>query len=101
MVDSFLFINKPTKLLNEDVSELIYSDSTARIIICMDESHHPLTIETDSGGSRSVSYGLIMTIDEVDVVQEVVVIFQECIYLMHLMKFCLRFLYLIVLLNMI
>ena len=57
MVNSGLLINKPTKLLNEDVSELIYSDSTARRIICMNESHHPLTIETDRGGSRSVSYG--------------------------------------------
>ena len=57
LVDSGLFINKPMKLPNGEVSELTHSDSTARRIICMDESHHPLTTETDNGGSRSVSYG--------------------------------------------
>ena len=45
------------KLPNGDVSELAYSDLTARRIICMDESHHPLITKTDRGGSRSVSYG--------------------------------------------
>ena len=57
MVDSGLFINKPMKLPNGEVSELTCSDSTTRRIICMDESHHPLTTEIDRGGSRSVSYG--------------------------------------------
>ena len=45
------------KIPNGDVSELTYSNSVARIIICMDESYHPLTTEMDRGGSRSVSYG--------------------------------------------
>ena len=57
MVDSGLFINKPMKLPNGEVSELTHSDSTVRRIICMDESYHPLTTETDRGGSRSVTYG--------------------------------------------
>ena len=45
------------KMPNGDVSELTYTDSAARRIITMDESHHPLTTETDRGGSRSISYG--------------------------------------------
>ena len=57
MVDSGLFINKPMKLPNGEVSERTCSDSTARRIICMDESHHPLTTETDRGEPRSISYG--------------------------------------------
>ena len=57
LVDNGLFIDTPMKLPNGEVSELTYSDSTARRIICMDESHHPLTTDTDRGGSRSISYG--------------------------------------------
>ena len=45
------------KIPNGDVSELTYTDLAARRIITMDESHHPLTTETDRCGSRSVSYG--------------------------------------------
>ena len=45
------------KLPNGVVSELTYSDSTARRIICMDESRHTLTTEIDRGGPRSISYG--------------------------------------------
>jgi len=57
LVDSGLFINTPMKLPNGVVSELTYSDSTARRIICMDESRHTLTTEIDRGGPRSISYG--------------------------------------------
>ena len=57
LIDSKLFIDKPMKMPNGDVSELTYTDSAARRIITMDESHHPLTTETDRGGSRSISYG--------------------------------------------
>ena len=45
------------KIPNGDVSELTYTDSAARRIITMNKSHHPLTTETDRGGSRSISYG--------------------------------------------
>ena len=45
------------KMPNGDVSELTYTDSAARRIITMNESHHSLTTESDRGGSRSVSYG--------------------------------------------
>ena len=57
LVDSKLFINKPMKIPNGDVSDLTYTDLAARRIITTDESHHPLTTETDRGGSRSISYG--------------------------------------------
>ena len=45
------------KIPNGDVSDLTYTDSAPRRIITMDESHHPLTTNTDRGGSRSISYG--------------------------------------------
>ena len=44
-------------LSNGEISELTYNEESERRVICMDESDHPFTTETDRSGSRSISYG--------------------------------------------
>ena len=57
LIDSGLFKDEKMKLPNGDISELTYSESVSRRVVCMDETDHPFTTETDRGGSRSISYG--------------------------------------------
>jgi hypothetical protein len=58
LISTGLVINKK-EVLNEDggiVSEVQFRKDTERRIINMDETHHDLSITSDRGGSRAVSY---------------------------------------------
>ena len=57
LINTGLFIDKPMTLSNGEISELTYNEESERRVICMDESDHPFTTETDRSGSRSISYG--------------------------------------------
>ena len=54
LVDSDLF--KKILLPNGELSQLTYSESVARRVICMDETKHPFTTEMERGCSRTISY---------------------------------------------
>ena len=44
-------------LPNGAISELTYSESVARRMVCMDVIDHRFTTDVDRGGIRSISYG--------------------------------------------
>ena len=45
------------KLPNGETSELTYSDSVVRRVVCMDETDHLFTTKNDRRGCCSISYG--------------------------------------------
>ena len=45
------------KLSNGAISELTYSESIAKRMVCMDVIDHPFTTDVDRGGIRSIIYG--------------------------------------------